>query len=276
MLYFCAMIKLILVWEHIMGIAEIIKELRVGRDMTQEQLAQAVGVSEQTINRYENGKAVPTFKTLSKLEAFFGVQLGYNPNPDTQVVEVLRKLNLSARKMNLKLWVDELDHERLDKAEQLLCLAGMYTLPISDQPEKKKGLFSSLDDKQPPKIMIPVVGRAAAGVPIEMIREYDDTIDIAGPIKHGDFAVIAVGDSMTGDDIHDGDRVVIRKQDIVEDGELALVSVDGGSTIKRVYFNGTTIRLEASNPAYNPQIYDFMHEVRILGKVIQVIKPAKS
>ena len=94
-----------------------------------------------------------------------------------------------------------------------------------------------------------------------------------------DFALIAEGDSMTGDRIYSGDVVFVRAQDHVEDGEIAAVAVDDELTLKRVRrlrrADGSVAftQLLPSNPAYAPIDIggeDETRNVRILGRAVAV------
>lgn len=72
--------------------------------------------------------------------------------------------------------------------------------------------------------------------------------------------------------IHDGDIVFIRKQSIVENGEIAAVIVDNEATLKRIYYypEKSKLCLNAENPKYSPLVYvgDELNNIRILGKAI--------
>ncbi len=121
-------------------------------------------------------------------------------------------------------------------------------------------------------LSIPVVGRAAAGLPIEMIEELDGSLAIDDShIRSGDFAVVADGDSMIDAGIHSGDRVVIRPQPTVENGEIALVAIADGSTIKHFYRTDDGFALVPGNSQYETQFYPFDADVRVIGRVIKVI-----
>lgn len=128
-----------------------------------------------------------------------------------------------------------------------------------------------------PGLIIPVVGKAAAGLPIEMIQEYDTSLEVSDTkIKPGDFAIIADGDSMIDAGISPGDRVIIRPQPTVEDGEIALVAVGDGSTIKRFYKVDDGIRLDPANNKYKAQKYSSIDSLRVIGKVIKVARSYKE
>lgn len=123
-----------------------------------------------------------------------------------------------------------------------------------------------------PQARIPVLGVIRAGVPIlaeEHIEGYE-LID-ADLAKTGEYFYLRVtGDSMTGARIHEGDLVLVRKQEDVENGEIAVVNVDGeNATLKRVFKTNGTLILHPENPAHKPIMME-KGEVRIVGKVVEV------
>lgn len=272
-----------------MTIGATLKNLRNNKGLTQKELGKAVGVSQHTIMRYENGETTPSFKVLTKLEHYFGVRLGYNPDYNSQVSTVLNKKDLDSlalpkgkkvsayydligRKDNLKHWIDSLDYEAFGKAEQLLTLAGMYTTKPQEAGKEKA---ASLDNSRRSdfKLKIPVMGRSAAGLPMEMIEVPEAPVAINGEtyIQAGDFAVIAVGDSMVEAGIHDGDKCVIRPQEWVENGQIALVAVEDGSTIKKFFKDDDGFRLVPCNHAHPIQHYSCDASIRVLGQFISVV-----
>ena len=121
---------------------------------------------------------------------------------------------------------------------------------------------------------IPILGRVSAGLPLyaeQHIEGYTVT-DLNGGAEY--FALIVRGDSMNAIGICDGYRVLVRRQDEVENGQVAVVMVgDEDATVKRVYATGTTVTLmpQSTNPAHQPQIYDpAKTPVRIIGRVVRV------
>ena len=119
---------------------------------------------------------------------------------------------------------------------------------------------------------IPIVGTVAAGIPIlsEENREGTLALDKSSLKKHKTyFAVRVKGDSMSGAGIMDGDLAVIEKQDVVNNGEIAIAVVDDAVTLKRFYREKTRIRLQSENPLYQPI---FCRDVRILGRLSQVVR----
>lgn len=137
-----------------------------------------------------------------------------------------------------------------------------------------KKLNGDLIDLDPKMVTIPVLGYIAAGKPIfadEHIIDWDLIPRPAHYEKNGYFALIVKGDSMVGSGIYDGYKVIVKVQSWVEDGEIAVVNVDGeNATLKRVKYLDGKIVLMADNPKYDPIIVD-NENARIVGKVIQVI-----
>ena len=114
---------------------------------------------------------------------------------------------------------------------------------------------------------IPVLGSIAAGRPIlcEEELEITDAADIAC-----DFALRVVGDSMIGARIRDGDLVFIRRQDDVDDGQIAAVIVDDSATLKRVYHVPNGLQLLSENSKYPPMLFTCpdCDSIRILGLAV--------
>lgn len=132
-------------------------------------------------------------------------------------------------------------------------------------------------DTPPAHVTLPVIGRAAAGAPKGMIRLEGDELytngDEAHMIRPGDFIVVADGDSMIDCGIRDGDHCVIHQTPTVENGQIALVAIDDGSTIKKFYREKDGFRLVPCNPEYEEQHYPPDAPIRVLGKFAKVIHP---
>lgn len=118
---------------------------------------------------------------------------------------------------------------------------------------------------------IPLLGTVHCGEPSFAEQEFESYVE-AGAEIHADFALRAKGDSMTGARIQDGDIVFIRRQDTVNNGEIAAVLIDDEAALKRIrYLPGGMTMLQAENPAYEPIFIGGEGEtraVRILGKAI--------
>ncbi|MFV0332797.1 MAG: transcriptional repressor LexA [Tropicimonas sp.] len=122
---------------------------------------------------------------------------------------------------------------------------------------------------------LPVMGRIAAGVPIEAISQVSHTVAVpdqmVGSGHH--YALEVKGDSMIEAGINDGDVVVIREQTTAEDGDIvvALVVESNEATLKRFRRRGRMIALEAANPAYEPRILPD-DQVKVQGRLVGLIR----
>ncbi|OUM86678.1 MAG: hypothetical protein BAA01_11785 [Bacillus thermozeamaize] len=123
-------------------------------------------------------------------------------------------------------------------------------------------------------INIPIIGRISCGNGVFAYEEIEGYEPIPkewiGPGEH--FFLRAKGDSMTGARIEEGDLVLIRKQETVENGEIAAVLIGDEAVLKRVYRQNGTMVLQSANPNYPPIVCPPV-EARIIGKmVMNVIK----
>ena len=116
---------------------------------------------------------------------------------------------------------------------------------------------------------VPLVGSIACGTPILAQQNIDGSVDAPEDIRC-DFALRCKGDSMIDAGIHDGDAVYIRIQPEVENGEIAAVRIGEEATLKRVYYDGTTLTLMPANAAFAPMVYTGPQpeEVHIEGRVV--------
>lgn len=117
----------------------------------------------------------------------------------------------------------------------------------------------------------PLLGEIACGNPIYANEDRENFILACSDIR-ADFCLKAKGDSMINARILDGDIVFIRKQDKVENGEIAAVLINDEATLKRVYYypDEGKISLNSENPNYSPLIYigEKLDNIHILGKAI--------
>ena len=123
------------------------------------------------------------------------------------------------------------------------------------------------------RLELPLVGRVAAGKPIEAI-ETPDTIEVPGSMLGAgeNFVLKVQGDSMVGDGILDGDYVVVRKQSSAENNQTVVALIRGEATVKRFYRKGASIELHPANPAMQPLIVSSEESFRIEGIVVGVIR----
>lgn len=132
-----------------------------------------------------------------------------------------------------------------------------------------------------PKSMnsIPLLGRIAAGEPILAEQNVEDNLPFDPKFfgSENAFALLVKGDSMTEEQIRDGDLAIISQQPDAEHGEIVAVLVEGlesEATLKMLRRNNGDIELHSANPAYQPLIFKGKDRarVRILGKLIGVVR----
>ena len=123
---------------------------------------------------------------------------------------------------------------------------------------------------------IPLFGTIAAGVPIWAEQNIEDHLPIPPAFFGGGelFALRVSGDSMTGAGIRNGDIAVIRKQDCVDNGEIAAVLIEQEATLKRVYSSPGLLVLKAENPAFEELRYakGEIESIHILGRYQGIIR----
>ena len=155
----------------------------------------------------------------------------------------------------------------------LLCknLEILRVQPPSFTPSVIKG---GLDKSMSKKDKISVLGSIAAGTPIEAIQQEVDQITLPKDFqKSGDhFGLNIKGDSMIEAGINDGDTVVIKKTNSVDNGDIAVVLIDDQeATLKRIRKKGKTIALEAANKNFDTKIYA-SDRIKIQGKLVSLYR----
>jgi len=143
--------------------------------------------------------------------------------------------------------------------------------------EMRKG-SRGLRSLRPAVHEVPLVGHIAAGAPIEAIENIETKLDLS-PLgidnsKGKYFALRVRGESMINAHIMNGDLVVIQKQPMVSDTDIAAVIWNGEATLKYVRSNGRDVLLVPANDAMEPLVVqaDRVDHFEILGKVILVIR----
>ena len=133
---------------------------------------------------------------------------------------------------------------------------------------------SARENEDIPAVMVPLMGRIAAGTPISAIQTRLDTIPMPPEFLGGGehFALEIRGDSMIEAGIFENDTVIIRKQDTAETGDIVVALIDEEeATLKRLRKRGASIAREAANPAYETRIFG-PDRVRVQGKMIALLR----
>ncbi|PKQ13517.1 MAG: repressor LexA [Alphaproteobacteria bacterium HGW-Alphaproteobacteria-1] len=124
-------------------------------------------------------------------------------------------------------------------------------------------------------VTLPVMGRIAAGVPIEAIAHASHTVAVPGDMIAGrgtHYALEVKGDSMIEAGINDGDVVIIRETSVADNGDIVVALIeDQEATLKRFFRRGNAIALEAANPAYETRVLP-EDMVRVQGRLVGLIR----
>ncbi|TMV37015.1 repressor LexA, partial [Thioclava sp. BHET1] len=122
---------------------------------------------------------------------------------------------------------------------------------------------------------LPVMGRIAAGVPIEALAEVSHHVAVPGAMLSGrgqHYALEGHGDSMIEAGINDGDIVVTREQQTADNGDIVVALIDDAeATLKRFRRKAGTIALEAANPAYETRMLP-EGRVKVQGRLVGLIR----
>lgn len=153
---------------------------------------------------------------------------------------------------------------------------GLGQTPPSPTPAAnlRKPRPSAAEDSGRSTVSIPVMGRIAAGTPISAIQDRSHSVtmpaDMLGGGEH--YALEVRGDSMIEAGILDGDTVVIRKQDTANTGDIIVALIDDEeATLKRLRKRGSSIALEAANPAYETRVLG-PDRVKIQGRLVNLMR----
>jgi repressor LexA len=131
-----------------------------------------------------------------------------------------------------------------------------------------------IEETHPAAVSVPVMGRIAAGVPIDAIQHQTHSISVPPEMLSGGshYALEVKGDSMIEAGIFDGDTVIIRETSTASPGEIVVALVDDEeATLKRFRRKGASIALEAANPAYETRIFG-PDKVKVQGRLVGLIR----
>jgi repressor LexA len=218
-------------------IGERLTALRENKSLTQAQVAEIIGVDRTSYAKYEANVNKPTRK-LKELSHLFNVTTDY-----------------------------------------IMCLSdNPHGTPFAGQDGKHFLLFAgqAKNEIPPPtdNIKIPIIGSVKCGYDGLAYEYLDGYVMIDNTKHHGDIKAFRCrGDSMNGLGIFEGDIAIVRVQDDVDNGDLAIVIVDGDEgMLKRVRKQEGAIILESANPAYPPRVFtgESMNSVRVVGKVVEI------
>ena len=152
-----------------------------------------------------------------------------------------------------------------------ISLNEIYGIEETKKESMDTGLFEKLGISRAETKKLPLLGNVACGEPIFADGAVEAFVCADNGIE-ADFCLRAKGDSMINARIFDGDVLFVKKQDIVDDGEIAVVIIDDEATVKHVYYDreNSVLLLVPDNPKYKTMRFvgPQLNQVRILGKVV--------
>ena len=180
--------------------------------------------------------------------------------------EIAKAIGVSPQTFNT--WCKGIAIPRMGKVQ---ALADYFLINKSDLIEEKKISHSTIASRT-----INVLGRVAAGIPINAVEEIIDTEEITEDMaKTGEFFGLRISGHSMEPRICDGDVVIVRQQNNAETGDVVIVTINGDeATCKRLKKYRDGIELIANNPSYDTLFFDNEEiqakPVRIIGKVVEL------
>lgn len=164
------------------------------------------------------------------------------------------------------------EHFDIKSPNGVMChLKALVKKGLIERKEKSARAIQLVDYK-PPSAGLPLLGRVAAGAPVQAI-ENEDRIEFHEMFADPNcFALKVQGRSMIDDHIEDGDYVVVRKQSSASNGERVVAMVDNEVTLKRFYDENDHIRLEPANGEMDTILIDKSESPEILGVLVGVVR----
>ncbi|MEP9391439.1 transcriptional repressor LexA [Gordonia sp. VNQ95] len=123
----------------------------------------------------------------------------------------------------------------------------------------------------PAPTFVPVLGRIAAGGPILAEEAVEDVFPLPRELvgEGSLFLLKVVGESMIDAAICDGDWVVVRQQNVADNGDIVAAMIDGEATVKTFKRKDGHVWLMPHNEHFEPIPGD---DAAILGKVVTVMR----
>lgn len=232
------------------NIQERLKQARIEKNLTLEEVANILGKTKSTISKYETGDIENLkFQAINQLSELYDVSPAW-----LMCWTDIKDKNISTNNL-IKLYCSLSDEKKKEVFKYM-----QYLKSIDSTEETSEELFALRNKVQ-------ILGQTAAGQPLE----YSDTItedinNLSDVPANADFALTVKGDSMEPE-IKNGSIIYIHSQEDVENGTISIVEIDGAVTCKKVYKEDNKLKLVSLNEKYEPMFID-KGNVRILGKVI--------
>ena len=258
------------------AVAQRIFDLADARYTEQKDFAAAIGETPSIVSQWRSGVSKSYRNRLSKIALALDTTTDYlvtgdGPKSRDQIVGAGAALGVASGVIGAALGIPGI-------AAAGLAAVGAAAGAVSSASKDSKKTEKLPDTLRPLDLgtfhRIPILGRISAGLPLyaeQHIEGYTVT-DLNGGAEY--FALIVRGDSMDALGIKDGYRIIVRRQEEVETGEVAVVMVgQDDATVKRFYASGSAVTLvpQSTNPGHQPQFYDTAKTpVKVIGKVVKV------
>jgi repressor LexA len=130
------------------------------------------------------------------------------------------------------------------------------------------------DKRNNDNIEIPVLGKIAAGTPVEAIQNEVSRIPLPGNLeKNGEYFGLKIqGDSMIDAGINEGDTIIVKKTDTADNGKIVVALIDDHEAmLKRIRRKGKTVALESANKNYETKIFG-PDRVKVQGILVSLYR----
>ncbi|HEN2425319.1 TPA: helix-turn-helix domain-containing protein [Streptococcus agalactiae] len=227
----------------------MVKELRLNKNLTMEQLAEELGKTKSTISKWEKGTRSPKIYEIEEIAKFFGVEpkkmmFGDNSTPIAPQVDLipstLQKITSTSSQLEHKRQLNVLDYAET-QLEQQNTVTDLFSYNYYDQA-LSAGTGQYLNEVNVETIELPV------------------NID-------ADFVVPVYGDSMEPE-YYSGDYVFVKLSVELTDGDIGVFEYYGDAYIKQLLIHAEGAFLHSLNDKYNDILIDRDSDFRIIGKVI--------
>lgn len=239
---------------------ERLKELRIEKGITLEELAKNIGTTKTTLSRYENGERSPKLQLVGLLANYFQVDMAWLSGQSIykNTLDVLPVYNQLTPSRQQKVY-DFAENQLKEQEQEIKRENNPITSLEQFRKKKEETVYGTTK----------WYGAVSAGTGEFLTDETCEEIEL--PIEQipdeADFCLSINGDSMEPI-FHDNDYVFIKRQSEIYSGNIGVVIVNGESFLKRIWFENNNIRLESFNKKYKDIIITENDEFRIVGKVV--------
>lgn len=251
-----------------------LRKRREEKGITLKQIEKDTGISNGNLSKIERKLISPSVETAAILAEYLDESLDYLARGVCKFEETYPKDFKDLYVIYSEL--PEFDQKTLLRFADYL-LTKHPPLTPSDIVKKHCPTTATQTIKEEQSVYLPILGTAAAGMPIMTEELLEGFLPVpATKVKKNTYLIKARGDSMIEAGINNNDLVIISPQPTIENGEIALVKIDGEVTIKKFYRHEYGVKLKPANSSKKDIVISDLAKLRILGKVIGVISAKEA